>query len=215
VPSSVDDAVAAIRAGEPVVLPFDTVYGLAAREDEASSRRLYALKGRGPAQPTALVARDADALVERIPELDAGLLISGPLTLIVANPARRFPWLTGENPAAIGVRLPELVGPAAEVLADVGVVVATSANQPGGRDPATLAAVPEDIQRGAAAVVDGGELPGMPSTVVDLTGDVPRVLREGAVSEAETLRRLEAAVRSRRTPGEESRWPSPSSRSSS
>lgn len=213
--STVDEAVAAIRAGEPVVLPFDTVYGLAAREDERSTRRLYELKGRAAAQPTALVAHDVESLLEQIPELAGQPLLRGPFTLIVPNPARRFPWLTGTNPDAIGVRLPELTGVGADVLDRVGVVVATSANQPGGPDPATLAAVPEEIRVRAAAVVDGGELPGTPSTVVDLTGDEPRILRDGAVSVAETMRRLETAVRSRRTPGEESRWPSPSSRSSS
>jgi L-threonylcarbamoyladenylate synthase len=213
--STVDDAVAAIRAGEPVVLPFDTVYGLAAREDDESVRRLYALKGRRAEQPTALVAHDAVNLIERVPELRGEPLITGPFTLILPNPARRYPWLTGTNPDAIGVRIPELTGLADEVLARVGVVAATSANHPGGRDPATVTAVPEDIRTRAAAVVDGGALPGTPSTVVDLTGSEPRILREGAFSTAETLRRLEAAVRSRRPPGEESRWPSPSSRSSS
>jgi L-threonylcarbamoyladenylate synthase len=213
--SSVEEAVAAIRAGGSVVLPFDTVYGVASREDEQSVRRLYALKGRREGRPTALVAHDAEALLERIPELDRDLLIRGPFTLIVPNPARRFSWLTGANPDAIGVRLPELTGPGADVLARVGVVVATSANHPGGHEPATLEAVPEDIRAKSAAVVDGGRLPGTASTVIDLAGTEPRILREGAVSEADALRRLEAAVRSTRTPGEESRWPSPSSRSSS
>jgi L-threonylcarbamoyladenylate synthase len=213
--SSVEEAVAAIRAGEPVVLPFDTVYGLAGREDEASTRRLYALKGREAGQPTALVAAGPEELIARIPELEPALLLRGAFTLIVPNAAQRFRWLTGDNPSAIGVRLPELFGPGAEVLARVGVVVATSANHPGGRNPATLAEVPPDLRGGAGAVVDGGDLPGTPSTVVDLTGDEPRILREGAVSKAETLHRLEAAVRSSRPPGEESRWPSQSSRSSS
>lgn len=213
--NTVDEAVAALRAGEPVILPFDTVYGLAAREDEPSARRLYALKGRPGAQPTALVAHDLESLLERIPELAGQPLMRGPFTLIVPNPARRLPWLTGTNPDAIGVRIPELTGAGAEVLAWVGVVVATSANHPGGQDPATLAAVPEELRVKAAAVVDGGELPGTPSTVVDLTGMQPRILREGVVSGGETMRRLETAVRSRRTLGEESRWPSPSSRSSS
>ena len=194
--STVDEAIAAIRAGDPVVLPFDTVYGLAARADEDSARRLYALKGRADQQPTALVATDPQSLVEHIPELDPELLLRGPFTLIVPNPARRFSWLTGTNPAAIGVRLPELTGAAADVLAVARVVAATSANRPGGRDPASLDEVPADIRAGAGAAVDGGTLPGAPSTVVDLTQPVPRIIREGAVSAAETMRRLGAAVRS-------------------
>ena len=187
--STVDEAIAAIRSGEPVVLPFDTVYGLAAREDEEPVRRLYALKGRAAQQPTALVARDAESLAARIPELDIQLLLRGPFTLIVPNPARRFPWLTGANPETIGVRLPELAGPAADVLAAFGVVVATSANHPGGADPKQLEEVPEDIRLGAAVVIDGGVLAGTPSTVVDLTGAEPRVLREGAVPASEALAR--------------------------
>src|SRR5438876_3014460 len=108
--STVDEAIAAVRAGDPVVLPFDTVYGLAARPDEESTRRLYALKGRALEKPTALVAYDAQSLVESIPGLETELLLRGLFTLIVPNPQRRFPWLTGTNPDTIGVRLPELTG---------------------------------------------------------------------------------------------------------
>src|SRR5262249_27110822 len=126
--NGVDEAIAAIRAGDPVVLPFDTVYGLAALPDEESARRLYLLKGRAVEQATALVAQDAQSLVETIPELETELLLRGPFTLIVSNPQRRFPWLTGTNSDTIGVRLPELTGVAAEVLAAVRVLAATSAN---------------------------------------------------------------------------------------
>lgn len=167
----------AVQAGQPVVLPFDTVYGLAAdpRQEDAVER-LYRLKGRDAGHPTALVASSVDDLLERVPELrgsagsKARLLLPGPVTLIVPNPARRFPWLTGPRPDAIGVRVPELAGPGGEVLHRVGIVVATSANHPGEPDPRGLADVPEDIRIGAGAVVDGGELPGTPSTVIDLTG---------------------------------------------
>jgi L-threonylcarbamoyladenylate synthase len=190
----------ALRAGLPVVLPFDTVYGLAAEpHHEESTRRLYELKGRPPAQPTALVAATVDALRAALPELDltgAWHLLPGPLTLVVPNPAHRFPWLTGTNPNALGVRVPELTGATHAALTAVGAVVATSVNLPGESDPRRLEDVPEEIRAGAAAVVDGGEVPGTPSTVVDLTGPEPRILREGAVPAAEVLRRLQAAVRS-------------------
>ena len=190
----------ALRAGLPVVLPFDTVYGLAAEpHHEESTRRLYDLKGRPPTQPTALVAATVDALRAALPELDlagAWHLLPGPLTLVVPNPAHRFPWLTGTNPEALGVRVPELTGATHKSLTAVGAVVATSANRPGEPDPRRLEDVPEEIRAGAAAVVDGGEVPGTPSTVVDLTGPEPRILREGAVPAAEVIRRLQAAVRS-------------------
>ena len=197
------DAVEALREGKPVVMPFDTVYGLAADPDrEESVRRLYELKGRDETEPSALVAWDFDYLLERLPELRgraaslARLLLPGPVTLILPNPARRFRWLTGTNPESIGVRVPAFDGPGAEVLERVGAVAATSANHPGGRDPKRLDEVPEEIRTGAGALVDGGELPGSPSTVIDLTGPEPRVLREGALPAEEALRRLGAAVRS-------------------
>lgn len=190
----------ALRAGLPVVLPFDTVYGLAAEpHDEASTRRLYELKGRAESQPTALVAASVDALRALLPETDMTAvrhLLPGPFTLVVANPAQRFRHLTGTTPDALGVRVPDLTGPTHAILDEVGAVVATSANLPGGRDPRRLEDVPHEIRAGAAAELDGGEVPGTPSTVVDLTRPEPRVLREGAVSEAEVLRRLQAAVRS-------------------
>lgn len=195
------EAVAALRAGEPAVLPFDTVYGLAAEPyREESTRRLYELKGRKATQPSALVARDLDYLLECVPELRgraatlARRLLPGPLTLILPNPARRFPWLTGMNPEVIGVRVPVLDGPGGDVLRELGAIVATSANHPGEPDPRRLDEVPQDLRDGAGAAVDGGELPGTPSTVVDLSGSEPRVLREGAVSAEEVLRRLGSAV---------------------
>jgi L-threonylcarbamoyladenylate synthase len=190
----------ALRAGLPVVLPFDTVYGLAAEPyEEESTRRLYELKGRPPTQPTALVAASIDALRAAMPELDltrAWHLVPGPFTFVVPNPRRRFPWLTGTNPETLGVRVPQLSGATHDVLAEVGAVLATSANLPGEPDPRRLEDVPDRIRAGAAAVVDAGEVPGTPSTVVDLTGPEPRVLREGAVPADEVLRRLQAPVRS-------------------
>jgi len=199
----IEAAVAALRAGDPVVLPFDTVYGLAAEPSgEEPARALYRLKGREQDQPTALVAATLDDLLERLPELRgrtaslAERLLPGPLTLVVANPGRRFPWVTGRNPEAIGIRVPDVTGPGAAVLAQVGVVIATSANAPGERDPRRLADVPATIREGAGAVVDGGELPGAPSTVIDLTGVEPRILREGALAADEALARLATAVRS-------------------
>src|SRR6266508_2044286 len=136
--SGVDEAVAALAAGQPVVLPFDTVYGLAADPYRSEpAERLYRLKQRPQTQPSALVATDLDHLFECLPELRgrsatiARALLPGPLTLIFPNPARRFRWITGANQDAIGVRVPHLTGPGAEVLARAGCVVATSASRPG------------------------------------------------------------------------------------
>jgi L-threonylcarbamoyladenylate synthase len=199
--SAVDEAAAALEQGLPAVLPFDTVYGLVAVADRVDAvRAMYELKGRVPAQPTALVAATVEQLLAAVPELDGqtavAALLPGPLTLILPNPAERFRWLTGDNPAALGVRVPNLPAETAAVVERAGVVVATSANDPGAADPAILDDVPERIRAGAGAAIDGGPVPGTPSTVVDLTGPQPRIVREGAVPAGEVLRRLGSAVRS-------------------
>jgi L-threonylcarbamoyladenylate synthase len=192
--SSVAETVAAIDAGGLVVIPTDTVYGLACRpHSEESVRALSTVKRRSDEQPTALVATSADALLELVPELPARVLhelLPGALTLVLPNPARRLPWLTGARPDTIGVRMPEVSGSAAALLDLVRVVAATSANLHGGPDPRHLSDVPVEILDQVAASLDGGELPGTPSTVLDLTGPEPRVLREGAVIAAEALSRL-------------------------
>jgi L-threonylcarbamoyladenylate synthase len=197
----VDEAVDAIRSGRLAVVPTDTVYGLVTTPYRAEAvERLYRAKGRDAAQPTAIVASDLDMLFECVPELRgragvlARALLPGPFTLVLPNPARRYRWLTGTTPEAIGVRVPELDGPGADVLARAGAVAATSANLRGGTDPRRLADVPEELRSACAALVDGGELPGTPSTVVDLTGGEPRVLREGAVPADQVLARVRAGV---------------------
>lgn len=188
----VDEAVEAIEAGRPVVLPTDTVYGLCTKPDASAS--LTRLKGRDEQRPIALLAADVDTLFDRVPELrDNAVLVRallpGRLTLILPNPSRRYEWLTGLRPDAIGVRVPELEGAAREIVERVGAVAATSANLHGGPDPCRLEDVPDEI-RESAVLVDGGELPGTPSTVVDLTGPEPQILREGAVPAADVLARL-------------------------
>jgi L-threonylcarbamoyladenylate synthase len=198
---NVDDAVAAITAGKPVLLPTDTVYGLCAdayRSDPA--RRLARLKGRSELEPTALLAADIDLLFECVPELRgragtlARALLPGPFTLILSNPARRFRWLTGSNPDGIGVRVPELPANTKAVLDRIGAVAATSANLHGGPDPCRLDEVPAVIRAACSAELDAGELPGVPSTVLDLTGPEARVLREGAGDVAAALEVVRSAL---------------------
>jgi L-threonylcarbamoyladenylate synthase len=182
----IERAVEAIRAGLPVILPTDTVYGLCTTASLAEAvERLYRLKGRPGAQPTALLAGGVEALLTQVPELAESeqvlrALLPGPYTLVLPNPARRFPWLNGERPETIGVRVPDLHGDTAEVLGRAGVVVATSANLAGGPDPRSLDEIPRELREAAAAEIDGGELRGVASTVVDFTTPEPRVLREGA-----------------------------------
>jgi L-threonylcarbamoyladenylate synthase len=161
-----EEAVAALRAGRAVILPTDTVYGLCALPEHEDV--LYELKGRDRSKPVALLAADVEALVTAVPGLDAVALakyLPGPYTVVVGK---------------VGVRVPRLPAQAAEVVQAVGIVAATSANLSGGPDPRRVADVPEEIRAACGAIVDAGELPGMPSTVIELTGDEPRVLRQGA-----------------------------------
>jgi len=161
----------ALRAGRAVILPTDTVYGLCALP--GNEEILYELKGRDRSKPVALIAAAVDSLVAAVPELDRAMLerfLPGPYTLVV-------PTADG---GTIGVRVPDLPAAAAAVLARTGPVAATSANLAGGTDPRRVADIPESIRAAVGAIVDGGELPGVPSTVLDLTGAEPRVVRAGA-----------------------------------
>lgn len=158
-----NDAVAALRAGQAVILPTDTVYGLCALPEHEDV--LYELKGRDRSKPVALIAADIGALPA---DLDCSVLeryFPGPYTLVFAS---------------AGVRVPNLPVEAAAVVREVGVVAATSANLSDGPDPRRVEDIPEEIRAAVGAIVDAGELPGTPSTVIDLRGDEPVVLRQGA-----------------------------------
>jgi len=163
----VNDAVTALRAGRAVILPTDTVYGLCALPEHEDV--LYELKGRDRSKPVALLAAEIGALVAVVPGLDPSVLgryLPGPYTLVFGD---------------VGVRVPNLPPGADAVVRAVGVVAATSANLSGGRpDPRRVEDIPEEIRAACGAIVDAGELPGVPSTVIDLTGGEPHVLRQGA-----------------------------------
>jgi L-threonylcarbamoyladenylate synthase len=161
-----EHAVAALRAGRAVILPTDTVYGLCSLPEHENV--LYELKGRDRSKPVALLAADIDALIAAVPSLERSVLeryLPGPYTLVVGE---------------VGVRVPDLPTAAADVVRAVGVIAATSANLAGGSDPRRVEDVPEKIRAACGAIVDAGELPGVPSTVIDLTEGEPRVLRQGA-----------------------------------
>jgi len=197
----VERVIDAVQAGQPVLLPTDTVYGLvtsAEREDYAT--RVYRLKGRDATQPTALLASSIDNLFECLPELRGRsdvivrVLLPGPFTLILPNPALRFRWLTGVRTDAIGVRVPELPEASRRVVDAAGCVMATSANDPGGPNPASLDDVPQRIRDAVAAELDLGPLPGTPSTVIDFTHDEPVVIREGVAPAADAIARVQSAL---------------------
>ena len=178
------------------VFPADTVYGLACNpRSEAAVARLYELKGRPPDKPAAVMFFATAPALAALPELGERTraamqaLLPGALTLLLPNPGHRYPLACGPDPGTLGLRVPPL-----PALGTVGVaVLQSSANLAGGADARTLAAVPAQIREAADLVLDGGELPGTPSTVLDLREfeDTGRwsVPREGAVGH-ETLARL-------------------------
>jgi L-threonylcarbamoyladenylate synthase len=160
-----------IAAGGVVLFPADTVYGLACDPGSgAAVERLYALKGRPPDKPAAVMFFSLAAALAALPELGARTraaleaLLPGAVTLLLPNPRGRFPLACASDPATLGLRVPDLPALAAARVP----VLQTSANRAGGADARRLADVPEEIRAGADLVLDGGELPGAPSTVVDL-----------------------------------------------
>jgi L-threonylcarbamoyladenylate synthase len=160
---------ACIEAGGVAVFPADTVYGLACDpSDPGAVRRLYALKGRRPDKPAAVMFFDAAAALAALPELGPRTrvllerLLPGGVTVLLPNPRGRFPLAGGGD--VLGLRVPDL-----RALSGVRLpVLQSSANRAGGRDARTVEEVPEEIRPAADLVLDGGELPGTPSTVVDL-----------------------------------------------
>jgi L-threonylcarbamoyladenylate synthase len=182
----------ALAGGGVGLFPADTVYGLAAdAESEAGVRRLYEIKGRPQDRPAAVMffsPEPAFAALDGIgPRTREALrkLLPGPVTAVVPNPRRLYPLACGPAPERLGVRVPGL-GPGLEAMRAIGrPVLQSSANPSGGADPRRLADVDPAVRSAADAELDGGELPGTPSTVVDLTdyeaAGVYRVLREGAL----------------------------------
>jgi L-threonylcarbamoyladenylate synthase len=188
--------VEAFLAGRAGLLPTDTVYGLAcAAHLPDACERMLAIKHRDLSKPTSIIAASLETVFATVlPELlgrtgvRARRLLPGPVTVVVPNPGRRFRWLCGADPSRIGIRVPVLAAPVAAAIDRVGAIAATSANLAGEPDAVSLDEVPDEILERVAVAVDGGRAPGgRPSTVVDLTGRDPVVLREGALTEAEIL----------------------------
>lgn len=165
-----------IARGGIAIFPTDTLYGIACDPDSAAAaRRIYELKGRPPVKPSAVMFFSVERLLEQLPELDGRVrelvtaLLPGPFTLVVENPLRRFAPACAQEPGKLGLRVPALNEKIA-ALANVRLaVMQTSANRSGEPDAVSLAQIDPAIRAGVDLELDGGRLPGVGSTVVDLS----------------------------------------------
>jgi len=192
---------ACVAEGGVALFPADTVYGLATGpESRDGVRRLYELKGRPPSRPAAVMFFELDGALAILAELGARTraalkrLLPGPVTLVLPNPLGRYPLACGSRPDRLGVRVPQLTG-ALEPLGAIRLaVLQSSANPSGGADPCRLEDVDPRVRAGVDVQLDAGELPGTPSTVVDLASydedGCFEVLREGALPAAEIAAQL-------------------------
>jgi L-threonylcarbamoyladenylate synthase len=182
-----------IAVGGVALFPADTVYGLATEPDSREGiERLYRLKGRSPDRPAAVMFFDRDLALETLPELPpktkaaAKRLLPGGVTLLLPNRAHRYPLACEPNKDVLGLRVPDLTRALASLQAMRWPVLQSSANRSGGVDASRIEDVDGRIRSGVDLILDAGELPGTPSTVVDLTGFHENgrweIVREGAVS---------------------------------
>ena len=190
-----------IAVGGVAVFPADTVYGLACEPDlDDAVARLYALKGRRPDKPAAVMFFQVDLALAALAELGertraaVAALLPGPLTLLLPNPAERYPLACTADARTLGLRVPALPPELAALEAVSWPVLQSSANRSGGPDARRLDDVPAAIRREADLVLDGGELPGTPSTVVDLrgyeAGGTWSIVRAGALTEDQVRARM-------------------------
>jgi L-threonylcarbamoyladenylate synthase len=200
-PHDVERLAQCVYDGGVGVFPSDTVYGVCCDpESEQAAQRLYELKGRPAARPAAVMFFALEPALAALPELPdterraLQALLPGPVTLLLANRAQRFAPACRTDPATLGLRVPRLPQPLHALGSFAGAIMQSSANLSGQPDARSLAEVPDSILAGADLVLDGGELPGRPSTVIDLRDyDASgrwHVLREGALPSAEVQRML-------------------------
>jgi L-threonylcarbamoyladenylate synthase len=184
--------------GGVAIFPADTLYGLACDPVNAEAvERIHSIKGRDDRTPSAVMYFSPLAMRELVSGLGSrtrdaiGALLPGPVTLVIANPDRRYPLACREDPERLGVRLIE--GPLAGAMTPI---FQTSANRSGAPAPKSFDEIDGEILTATDLAIDAGELIGEPSTVVDVTGldDAGHwvVLREGALSRAEVDSRLGA-----------------------
>ena len=189
-----------VGEGGVAIFPADTLYGLACDPLNAEAvERIHEIKGRGERKPSAVMYFSPLAMRELVSGLGprareaVGALLPGPVTLVLANPERRYPLACREDPERLGVRLIE--GPLAGAMTPI---FQTSANRSSAPAPRSFDEIDPGILAGADLAIDAGQLIGEPSTVVDITeidsGGTWRILREGALPATEVERRLAASA---------------------
>lgn len=200
-----DSLRACVADGGVAVFPTDTVYGVCCDpDDHAAAARLYGLKGRSSVQPSAVMFFSLKAALATLPELNEAelgalnALLPGPVTVLLENRRTRFAAACRSDPATFGLRVPWLPEPLHALGAIDAPLMQSSANISGQADARSLDAVPASLRDGVDVVLDGGVLPGVASTVVDLreyeTAGTWHVLREGALA-AEAVGELLAQAR--------------------
>ena len=185
---ALDAAVSALLAGRPVVVPTDTVYGVAVSASfPGATQQLFALKDRSVDHPLAVLVHDTDqarTLVVDFSKTVATLVDAfwpGPLTLVVPRRPELVDRLElGGDGSTVGLRCPDHAV-VRELSRRVGPIATTSANRHGEATPSTAKGAVAALSGPVAAVIDGGVLDGVPSTVIDCTSEPWRLLREGAV----------------------------------
>jgi L-threonylcarbamoyladenylate synthase len=182
-----------IGGGGLAVFPTDTVYGLGTHPESVEGvHRLYWIKGRSPDRPAAVLFFDLERALAALPDIGPKTrgaidrLLPGPVTLLLPNPATRFPLACGAEPSRLGLRVPKLEEKIAKLVNMPLPILQSSANPTGESDPRSLDEVDARIRKGADIELDAGVLAGTPSTVIDLSdyedsGNF-EVLREGALS---------------------------------
>lgn len=188
----IDAAVQVLRAGGVVALPTETVYGLAAdAANDAAVRRIYAIKGRPAGHPLIVHVPDASHVPQYAAEVTPRLRAladrfwPGPLTVIVRKTARVSDLVTGGQ-ETVALRIVDHPLASAILHAFGGAVAAPSANRFGRVSPTTAQHVRDDLGDEVDLIVDGGAARvGVESTIVDLTSDVPAIVRVGAIGARE------------------------------
>jgi L-threonylcarbamoyladenylate synthase len=187
-----------VAAGGVAVFPADGLYGLACDPlNQAAIERIHRIKGRDDGKPSAILYFSPLAMRELVESLGdrtrsaVAALLPGPVTLVVDNPEHRYPLACRADSKRLGLRL--IDGP---LMGMMWPVFQTSANRSGEPAPAIFADVPRSILSAVDVAIDGGDLNGSPSTVVDVTsldsGGEWTILRQGGMSAEELRERFDA-----------------------